>query len=425
MAKIKKLILAAFILRLVLVFISGYHPDILNHLDWGIKLWQYGPKDFYEQIFWGFSWPNQPLGSVYLFGAVAKLYQIIFSSLFWLNAKISLFPSFIFPFLERKLHIILLKLPFITADLGLGWLIYQIVLKTTRKKKQALLGAGIFLFNPALIYNSSVWGQTDSLINLLALFGIWHLCRKNFFRGFLGVLLSFYFKLSLIIWLPAVAFILFADRDKWREMLKGFFVVSLGLTVISLPFVHHGNVFSWLWYLYTNRILPRQGEMLSGNAFNFWTLVYGLDLSLNQRTPFLGMTAKLFGEMVTVLLIVLSSLLFVRKKKRTKRDYFFLIVFYSFASFLFLTNMHERYLYPLFAPLAVLAAAGELSLFWFWGWSVIYLLNLYNLWWYPKIGFLKFLLEWNEFFLGRVLSLVLIFSFGWLLAWYYNRTDEN
>ena len=112
MAKVKKVFLIALFLRLVLAGVCLSHPDINNHIDWGIKFWEYGPKDFYEQIFWGLSWPNQPAGSMYLFALVAKLNQGLFSLLWWLNLKISFFPSFIFPFLEDKLHLILLKLPF-------------------------------------------------------------------------------------------------------------------------------------------------------------------------------------------------------------------------------------------------------------------------------------------------------------------------
>ncbi len=425
MAKIKKIICLALGIRLLLIFVSGYHPDILNHVDWGIRFWQYGVKNFYEQIFWGLSWPNQSLGTMYLFALIAKLSQGIFAFLWFLNERIALFPSFIFPFLESKLHIVLLKLPFVLADLGLGWLIYKIVFTLTKKEKPALLATGLFLFNPALIYNSAVWGQTDSLINLLAVFGLWHLFRKNYFWGWLAFLFSFYFKLSLIIWLPVAILIVFAHKKEWQKILVSFLGSMALLLLISLPAVHHGNVFSWLWYLYTNRILPRQGNMLSGNAFNLWTLIKSVDLGLKEQTLFLGVKAKLWGFLLTGLSFFFSGALLFKKKKKDFPAYLWLMAFLSFSAFLFLTNMHERYLYPVFAPLAVLVSLNQLPLIFYLLLSLIHLLNLYNLWWYPAIGFVKSLLEASNYLLPRALSLVLIIFFGWLLVSYGREKHEK
>lgn len=419
MAKAKKIILTALALRLTLIFISGYHPDILNHVDWGLKFWQYGPKNFYEQIFWGVSWPNQPVGAIYLFGIIAKLYQMIYSTLWWLNLKIPIFPSFVFPFIEHKLHIVLLKTPFILADLGIGWLIYKIIKDLTGNESKSIWGAGLFLFNPALIYNSVVWGQTDSLINLLAFLGIYLLYRKKYLFGFLSFFACLYLKLSLIIWLPILVLIIAKDLKKVILPL----VLSFGFyLLVSLPFVHHGNVFTWLWYLYTNRVLPRQGNMLSGNAFNFWTLVYSVNLGLKETV-----ITKYFGRIVTLILVIISTLLFLKRKKRAFYDFLFLMVLYSFSFFLFMTNMHERYLYPVFAPLIVLTAAGIVKKRWYLVLSTIHFLNLYNLWNYPKINFLKFFLEGKNFFVPRLFSLILILVFGKMIISYYNynKPDEK
>lgn len=421
MAKVKKLILISLVLRLVFAFAGGYHPDILNHLDWGLKFWEYGPKDFYEQIFWGLSWPNQPLGAIYLFGLTVKIYQVIFSFLWGLNLKIPAFPSFIFPFLEKKFLIVLLKLPFILADLGLGWLVYEIVLKLVKKQKPALLGLSLYLFNPIAIYNSAIWGQTDSLINFLALLGIWRLYQKKYFPGIFFFLAGFYFKLSLIIWLPAAGLIVFLNLKDWKKMIFPFFLSLLFFLLISLPFVHHGNVFSWLWYLYTNRVLPRQGEMLSGNAFNFWNLFYGLDLSLKETIPFLGTTAKALGRVIAFFLMALTTVFFLKKKKRGFSEFLFLMILYVFASFLFLTNMHERYLYPLFPPLTILAALKKVKFKYFLALSLIHLLNIYNLWNYPRIEILRLSLESENFLLTRILSLILILAFWKLFSFFASK----
>jgi len=415
MSKIKKLVLIGLAIRIGLSLISGYHPDIRNHVDWGKKLWQYGPQDFYENIFWGVSWPNQPLGSIYLFGFISKVQEILFGFLTYLNKSIGIFPSFIMPYLEKKLPFILVKLPFILAEVGIGYLVYKIIFKLVDDKNAAWFGAGLILFNPALIYNSAVWGQTDALINLLALIGIWSAWRKKYLLAFLAFLGSLYFKLSLLIWLPVFGLILLCNKN-WIKKTLTFILTSIFYLLISLPFVHHGNVFTWLWYLYTNRVLPRQGDMLSGNAFNFWTMVFGVNLGLKESISFLGTTARKFGRFFYGLVAaVISGLSFIRQiKNRPKFSFYMLnLVILTMGAFLMMTNMHERYLYPLFAPLAVLVAEKYISKKIFILLTGVHLLNLYNLWWYPEISWIKRGLKWQGFLFPRIMSagLIIIFLF--------------
>lgn len=417
---LRKIILLALFLRFFLLF-TPPHVDVKNHLDWGVRFWQYGPKNFYEQIFWSVSWPNQPLGSILLFALMAKLARILFQFLWRLNLRFAAFPSFLFPFLEKNLHLILLKVPFVLADLGLGVLVYQIVKELTRKTKPALLASSLFLFNPALVYNSTVWGQTDSLINFLALLGLWLIWKNKFLGGVFFYLLSLYFKLSLIIFVPLVILLFWQKRAAWFKLLWSSVVVISFFLLISLPFVHHGNVLTWLWYLYTNRILPRQGEMLSGNAFNLWTLLYGVDFSLKEGMIIRGVRAKLWGRILFLLPAILAAVVLVFKKKELKfPDYLWLGVVNAFSAFLFLTNMHERYLYPVFPLLAVLAVQKRGLVKILAALSLIHLANLYHLWWYPRWEIIVSLFRGGEAFLPRFLSLVnfglFLLIFKWFLA---------
>lgn len=427
----RKFVLIAAALRLALIFTLP-HPDVLNHVDWGVRFWQYGPRDFYEQIFWGFSWPNQPIGSILLFAAIAKIKEALFGFLWFLNLKIASFPSFIFPYLEKNLHFILLKIPFVLSDLGLGLLIYKIARDLFKKEKLALLASALFLFNPALIYNSTVWGQTDSLINFLAILGLWLFWQKKFFRGWFFYLSSLYFKLSLIIFAPLFVLMIYKKRsrietvnpisDRAKDVLRPLVSLLMAISIfllISLPFVHHGNVFTWFWYLYTNRVLPRQGNMLSGNAFNLWSLFCGVDLSFKENLLVWGLAAKTWGRGLFLLLTGGGTLLLaLKKKKLVFVNYLRLGLIYAFAAFLFLTNMHERYLYPVFPLLAILAVRERRLLWPFVLFSLIHLVNLYHLWWYPRWEpIVIFLTLFNGLF-PRLFSLANLGLFLLILRWF-------
>ncbi len=413
MAKTKKITIGkilffALILRLFLILISGWHPDLPNHVDWGLRFLSYGPKNFYEDSVWGVSWPNQPFGSILLFALMAAIKQWLFGSIMFLNNTFSFFPSFIIPVLESNLHAWLVKLPFILSDIGLGYLIYKIVLKI--KPNKAILAASFFLFNPVLIYNSTIWGQTDSLINLFAILGIYLIFQKKYFPGIFIFLSGFLFKLSLIIYIPIVSLLLLKRIKDWKKFILPVLSFLIFIALIAIPFTLDGfNPFGWIWYMYTNRVLPRQGSMLNGNAFNLWALIFSIDLSNSEFTRIFGLTYQLWGRLLYILFLIPVWFKFI-KSKLTLKNLLMALMISAFGCFILLTNMHERYLYPIFPIITILFFLPEsrIKLKSIITLSFIHFLNLYNLWFYPLIPFLKNILIWNNYFLCRCFSLILI-----------------
>lgn len=403
-----KLLVLALILRVILVFISSYHPDLPNHIDWGNRFLSYGSKNFYENSVWGVSWPNQPFGSMFLFASIAWLKNIIFNSLLFLNNTFPIFPSFIIPVLELKLHSWMVKLPFILADLGIGVLIYQMVKQFNPKK--ALLAASFFLFNPVLIYNSAIWGQTDPLINLLALSGLYLTFKKQYFWGIILFLSSFLFKLSLIIYLPIFDLLLIKQIKDWKKFVIPTLTFIIFIYFLAIPFAFGDkNPFEWIWYMYTNRVLSRQGSMLNGNAFNFWFILFGVDFSKSEFTKFGPLTYQLWSRLIYILFLIPVCFKFL-KSKLNIQNLLIALMLSGFGSFVFLTNMHERYLYPIFPILITLIflPKSKFKIKSLVVLSIIHFINLYNLWFYPLIPVLKQLLITNNFLFCRFLSGILI-----------------
>ena len=120
MRKIISIFIIAFLVRAVLAFV-GWHPDVNNHVDWGIRIFTYGPGKFYapESNVWNYTWPNQPPGTIYIFALMRKLYELLFSIFWWVNVNVSLFPSTVMTWVEDYLYIGLLKLPAILSDFGM------------------------------------------------------------------------------------------------------------------------------------------------------------------------------------------------------------------------------------------------------------------------------------------------------------------
>ena len=406
--KIGHLLLIGLILRLVLMLIFQWHPDLNNHIDWGIRFLNLGPKKFYENIFWGVSWPNQPLGTMLLFTFCAISKNIIFGFINLLNQTFPFFPSFIIPFIEANIHAWMVKLPFIFSDIGLAFLIYKIVQQF--KPASAKIAASFFLFNPVLIYNSTIWGQTDSFLNLLAILGIYLIFKKKYLWGIFLFLSCFLFKLSLIIYLPIFGLLLIKRLQDWKKMILPIGLFTVFIFCLAIPFAFGDkNPFQWLWYMYTNRVLVRQGSMLNGNAFNLWFFLFGIDFSKSEFIKFGGLTYQIWSRILLIIYLIPVCLKFI-KSQLTLTNLFTALLLTAFGSFIFLTNMHERYLYPIFPLLTILiflphSLFTKKSLIVL---SVIHFINLYNLWFYPLLPVVKSILIASNFVICRVFSFILI-----------------
>ncbi|MBI3397092.1 hypothetical protein HY045_01300 [Candidatus Woesebacteria bacterium] len=408
--KFMLLITALFFLRIVFSFLT-WHPDLNNHIDWGIRFYQYGPEKFYspESNVWSYTWPNQPPGSIYIFAITRKVFEILFSVLWFINVHISFFPSVLVSFSEHNLYPVLLKLPAIVADFGIAYLIFR-VLKKLKNEKMARIGAIVFLVNPVIWYNSSLWGQTDSIINFFVLLAIILLINKKLVLAILFLAISLYIKASLLIFVPIFLVIAVLQKHSWIEWVKSVLLAAIFVGVLTLPF-SRGEPFSFLIHIYKDKMFVQQMQVITANAFNIWTVLTGLH-EIPQSTMF-GPTSYQNWGLVLFSLTYIPTLLLVLKNKSDKLIFWALSIA-SFSSFMFLTNMHERYLYPLFAPLTILLMLGEIKLPIYLIASLINLINLYTLWWFPRFEPLVSLIVFGDYTLPRLLSLLLFLAFIYL-----------
>lgn len=409
MSKIFKILLLAFVFRFILAFLI-WHGDVNNHLDWGIRFWEYGPKEFYSANVWSFVWPNQPPGTIYIFAGIRKLFEFLFSFFWFLNVKIPIFPSNIMFFLETNLYPALLKLPSILADLGIAYLIYRF-LKDIKKEKLGILGATIFLLNPVIWYNSSLWGQTDAVVNFFALLAFFLLLKRKLLLATVSLVLSFYIKASLLIFIPI--FLIVAIRQKYKivEVVKATSLPLVIVGILTLPF-SGANPFGWLWEIYAKKVFAEQLQLITANAFNIWAFVAGIHAK--PQTLLLGpLSYKLWGTLLFGTSLIPA--LYLVWKKQDLKSVFWSLSAISFSSFMLLTNMHERYLYPFFPVFTIVAALNKRFLTLYWSVSGISLLNLYNFWWYPRINVIIDFLSFGNRVVPRILGLM---NFGFFTYFY-------
>ncbi|CAN5303312.1 hypothetical protein BH10PAT1_BH10PAT1_1600 [soil metagenome] len=402
--KISLLFIAAFLLRIVLINVA-FHGDLYNNLSWGQAAVKFGLKGFYERTLWSHSAPNQPPLYILLFAFTSWVYQTITNLSWYLNSHFSFFPSSFIWFWQNNGNIILLKLPGIFADLGIGYLIY---------KKVGIKFAALWLFNPITWYNSAIWGQTDAIVNLFGLISVLYLLKKDLVKSVLFFVISTLFKGSLTIFLPILILVWILQKHDIKEWIKAILISGIVTILISVWFHPNFDLPIWLFNLYTQRFFPGEIGYLTANAFNLWYLVNPGKILDNIK--YFGISAHLIGYMFTSI-ISIALIVKTRKKVTQEKNVLFLLAMMGLTTFLFFTRIHERYLYPFFPVATILVALIPEFIIPYIILSFVFLLNMYNLFWAPGIPVLENLLVKTN--LPNILSIINLITFVFVFIWFF------
>jgi predicted membrane-bound dolichyl-phosphate-mannose-protein mannosyltransferase len=321
-----------FLLRILLSSFGTLHLDQGTFISWSNALLNEGFKNFYN------SWSDYLPGYPYILWLLAKIntYQIIPET-------------------------VLYKIPAILADLFTGLIIYKILLKS-KGQKWGLIGAGLYIFNPAIWGNSALWGQVDSLTALFSMLTL-YLLPANYILSAISLAVGTLIKPQAAFIFPVVIYMMFVNKQKISQMV--IFCLT-GLFIYVLAFVPFWNRLNLIQFILERMSLSlNQYPYTSVNAFNFWGII-GFWKPDNIYTSISG-----------YLLVILASAFLAFKLRRTKQAEYYLAAFIFAASFGFFTRMHERHLLPVFAPLIVVAIENPMLMIPYIGFSLTYSANLY------------------------------------------------
>lgn len=325
---IVRLIVLAFVLRLAIgVIFHGFKGDLDYFYTWSTKAYEVGLPKFYDA-----AGADYPPGYIYVLYIIGFLHSV-FNIEYWTWQSI-----------------LLIKLPAIICDILTGLLIYKIAGKKNSNSRALLLTA-IYLFNPAIIYNSSVWGQVDSILGFLLLLLCYLLMEKKIIPAYvvygIGVLMKpqmiMFTPLIIFGFLEQVIFDKFSVRKLFINLLSGISVI-MGMIIACIPF----DV-SRIFNLYTKTMSSY--PYASVNAYNFWSMI-GSNFK-PQTERFLFMSYQSWGRIAILLTVVLAAFFFYKARKQECRYYTTAAVIIM-TMFLFSVRMHERYLFYAM-PLLLLA----------------------------------------------------------------------
>lgn len=332
MSPIVLLLAGSFVVRLSLAVYGTLSLDQNTFIAWGNRAASLGLGQFYT------AWSDYLPGYIYVLALLAKLQS--------------------FSLIEV---VVLYKLPSIIADLVVGYIIYALL---KRKPKTAIFASGAYLLNPAVLYNSTFWGQVDVLTSLSTLLSIITIFVWPVSAAILAWGVSV--KPQALMALPVLAAIML--HKKWPiPKIIGYTLVFLATTLlIFLPFNNTPNLLGFIYDRFS--VTLGQYPFTSVNAFNLWGL-FGF-----WKADLPGIVnAKNFGLVVVGLLGLLGLL---KNKLVAAKPYHALAIF-LLGNFLFFTSMHERHMLPALAPLAIAAATTPALWIAYAGLSVTYVLNMF------------------------------------------------
>ncbi|MBQ7573754.1 MAG: glycosyltransferase family 39 protein [Clostridia bacterium] len=308
------LVMAGFILRVILGFVyKGHDTDISCFTAWASSVFENGIPNFYKVE--GFTdYPPGYMYILYVIGAIKHLFNI-----------------------SGKGYYLLVKLPAIICDLISGCLIYKIANKKFSNGISAMLGA-LYLFNPAVICDSALWGQVDSVYTLAIMVMVWLIASKKTELSYFVFAICILLKPQAFIYAPILIFAIIEQyiypEFKSRELLKSLgigILAILFMVLVSLPFGFFEVIGQY------TKAIGEEYQYFTINAFNIWGL-----FGLNWHG--LNTFGTVFGYIMLVLIVLYCAYVFFKSK--TPAKYYFVGALLAFSTYILSIKMHERYAFP-------------------------------------------------------------------------------
>lgn len=333
----------------------GYFNDISAFKSWAGLLAEHGFSAFYVSEAYT-DYPPGYMYILYVLGWIRQFFSLAYDGYFFT---------------------LLIKTPAIVADLLAAVFIYKISAHYLRAKTGLLLALA-YALNPAIIFDSSVWGQVDAVYTLPVLVSIWFLAHKRYLGSFGWYALAVLIKPQALIFGPLYLFTVFHilasqhfQWPAWKTLLKCAGVSLLVLMAGILPFTSPWLDFTPVIKQYAATISSYPYAVL--NAFNLYALTGANWRDVTE--PFWGLTYTHWGMFFIAATTVFS--LWLLWRNRSKSNLFFVAALINTLVFMLSVRMHERYLFPTLALLAIayIYRPSKKLVVLFVGWSLTMFVN--------------------------------------------------
>lgn len=232
---------------------------------------------------------------------------------------------------------VLIKTPAIICSLLTGCLLYRLSRKKFSAKTSAVLSA-LYLLNPAVIVNGSLWGQVDSVYTLTILAMVYLIAQKKLILSYFVFAISIFIKPQALIFTPVLLLGIienlfltdFSAKKVVKNLLYGIGAIAM-IVVLALPFGISNVVEQYV------KTVSEQYPYFTVNAFNLWG-------ALGKNWDKLTSAGTVLGYVFIVAITLYSAYVFLKCKSKSK--YYFTAAMLSFMTYMLSVKMHDRYAFP-------------------------------------------------------------------------------
>ncbi len=346
----------------------GFKIDVGDWFAWSIRLNEVGLTNFYSNKFFSDYTPGY-MYILYLLGFLKNLLRI-----------------------DNNTFYLLLKLPAILAELIISIIIYKEV-KKKLSTSFAIIASSFILFNPALIFNSSIWGQIDSVLTMCILLAAYFLKKNLLVLSSLALGVAFLIKPQTIAIFPI--FVLFLIRNfRVSNLAKLALPFLATIFILSLPFFQTKPLTGLIELVLKT---ADQYSYTSLFAYNFWGII---GFWITDTLKWHEISYRTIGYILFSVYWIVIAYSYLKGKLSI-----YALAALALLGFYFLpTKVHERYLYPslIFLLLTAFNLKSRLLFFLTTILSLIHFLNLYYVYVY-----------YNEFYykLPKLLYNPMVYNF--------------
>ena len=298
--------------------------DVNTFKAWGSYAYGYGLRELYSQDIF-LDYPPGYIYVLYLLNRICAVFGF---------AMDTVESTFVF------------KLPAIIGDFACGWLVCKVCGEKT-SKAFARFACLVFLFMPAVIFNSSVWGQVESFYIFFVALSIWLASKGKTVPAAVSFAYALICKPQSLMFGAVLLFIM-VSRKSIKELFTAVGTGAVSFCIMVLPCCKSLTQFGWIFDLYKNTMQGYQN--FSVNAYNVYYL-----LGLNWQST---ENARFGNPDIWIIIFVVALTAFVVLKGKSDDKYFAAAAMAAVVIFAFCTMMHERYIYPAIF-FAVLAFGAE------------------------------------------------------------------
>ncbi len=230
-----------------------------------------------------------------------------------------------------------------------------------RGARLALAGAAVIAFQPAVLYDSAVWAQTDSIITVAMLAAVLLAARDHTGAAWSAWALGCAVKPQPLLLAPVLV-VLTLRRRGGAAVLRGAGAAVLTVALVILPWALHGDL-ARVGRVYHGLMSSDYGR-LSVSAWNGWWFADRIAHPTPAQVAFGGdplFSYRMIGlELSGVAALLGAAYVWV---KPDLRGALIAASFMAYAFFMLPVSTHERYLYPLVVLLLPVAAVERR---WLW-----------------------------------------------------------